>query len=328
MVDESRHVLPQVFDRIRAEQPAYIVYGTMCMWARIVIKVLNAPAIALRPTYAINEHFDIFSTMARKQDEALSDMPESMAKASTELSGLCERYHVPPFDLRSAFMQAEQLNIVFLPKAFQPAGDTFDERYVFVGPSILPRHETNDFPLRRLGGEWPILYISLGTVFNNQPGFFKRCFEAFGELPWQVVLSRGTRVDPTELGPVPDNFLVSAHVPQLDILHRARVFVTHSGMNSTMESLFYGVPMVTIPQMVEQSITARRIADMGLGIVLEREAVNVTTLREAVERVANDVNMRERVQQMKQITREAGGYQRAVDAILQFTQDHIRIHQA
>jgi MGT family glycosyltransferase len=99
-------------------------------------------------------------------------------------------------------------------------------------------------------------------------------------------------------------------------------------MNSTMESLFYGVPMVTIPQMVEQSITARRIADMGLGIVLEREAVNVTTLREAVERVANDVNMRERVQQMKQITREAGGYQRAVDAILQFTQDHIRIHQA
>src|SRR5262249_40511123 len=160
---------------------------------------------------------------------------------------------VPPFDPQDIFMHAEPLTIVFIPKAFQPEGDTFDQRYIFVGPSILQRHENNNFPLDKLSNELPILYISLGTVFNNQPNFFKLCFEAFGKQPWQVVLSIGRYVDPTALGPIPDNFLVSSYVPQLEILPRTQVFVTHGGMNSTMESLYYGVPMVVIPQMIEQA---------------------------------------------------------------------------
>ncbi len=142
------------------------------------------------------------------------------------------------------------------------------------------------------------------------------------------MLSRGRQIDPAALGPVPENFLVWAYVPQLDILSRARVFVTHGGMNSAMESLYYGVPMVVIPQQGEQALTARRIAEMGLGIALEKEAVDVTTLREAVERVANEAAFRQRVQHMQQFTREAGGYQRAVDAIMQFAQEHTRVYQA
>jgi UDP:flavonoid glycosyltransferase YjiC (YdhE family) len=71
-------------------------------------------------------------------------------------------------------------------------------------------------------------------------------------------------------------------------------------------------------------MSAQRIAEMGLGIALEKEAVNVTTLREAVERVANEAAFRERVRNMQQITREAGGYQRAADAIMQFAQEHTK----
>jgi len=173
-------------------------------------------------------------------------------------------------------------------------------------------------PIDNLSSKLPILYISLGTVFNNQPDFFKMCFEAFGEQSWHV--------DPAVLGPVPDNFLVSPYVPQLEILPRTQVFVTHGGMNSTMESLYYGVPMVAIPQMAEQAVTARRITEMGLGIALEKEAMNVATLREAVERVANESAFRERVQNMQQITREAGGYQRAADAIIQFAEEHAKVY--
>jgi MGT family glycosyltransferase len=138
------------------------------------------------------------------------------------------------------------------------------------------------------------------------------------------VLSRGRQVDPAALGPVPDNFLVSAYVPQLDILSRARVFVTHAGMNSTMESLYYGVPMVAVPQTQEQVVTARRIAEMGLGIALEKEAVNVAMLRDAIELVANDPAFLQRVEHMQRLTRDAGGYQRATNAIMQFTQEHVK----
>jgi MGT family glycosyltransferase len=97
-------------------------------------------------------------------------------------------------------------------------------------------------------------------------------------------------------------------------------------MNSTMESLYHGVPMVAIPQMIEQAMTAQRIEELGLGIALEKETVNVTMLREAVERVANEAAFRERVQSMQQITREAGGYHRAADAIMQFAREHAKVH--
>src|SRR5262249_10273098 len=128
-------------------------------------------------------------------------------------------------------------NIVFMPRAFHPFGDTFDERFLFVGPSIKERPAAGDFPLEELDrGTGPILFISLGTVFNNWPEFFDMCFEAFAGTPWRVVLSTGERVDAEVLARAPSNFLARRHVPQLEVLKRAKAFVTHGGMNSTMEA--------------------------------------------------------------------------------------------
>jgi MGT family glycosyltransferase len=322
--EESLLVLPQVLERIRSDTPDVIVHEPVCLWTRIVSQVLQVPAIALRPTYAMNEHFNISSLRGQIPNARLSQMREVLAQANASIAEVCARYHLPPMDLFNVLMYAEPLNIVFFPKAFQPAGDTFDERYLFVGPCIVPRHQATDFPLDQLSAERPLLYISLGTIFNNEPAFFKQCFEAWASSGYQVVLSRGKQVDPAALGPIPENFLVSAYVPQLDILSRARVFVTHAGMNSVMESLYYGVPMVAVPQTQEQVVTARRIAELGLGIALEKEAVTVATLREAVERVANDPALRQRVGHMQQLTRDAGGYKLATDAIIQFTGKHAK----
>jgi MGT family glycosyltransferase len=354
MVDESLHVLPQVLERIRAEQADYIVYEFMCIWARIVIQTLKIPAIALRPTYAMNENFDwakivsqmvsnspaatahpatstgngngsSFSMTSQQMRQMPQNMLEMLAKANNDMAEICKTHHVPPIDIRSAFSHAEQLNIIFIPKEFQPKGETFDNRYVFVGPSISPRREKNDFPLDKLSDTQPILYISLGTVFNNQPEFFKMCVEAFGNQPWQVVLSYGKNIDPSVLGTLPKNFLVSPYVPQLEVLPRVRVFLTHCGMNSTMESLYYGVPMVAVPQMFEQAMTARRITEMGLGVTLEKEMITPATLRQTVAHVANDPAIRQRVQNMQQITRSAGGYQRAAEAIIEFARERVGV---
>jgi MGT family glycosyltransferase len=234
------------------------------------------------------------------------------------INDLCTLYHIPPLDLRDFFTHTEALNIVFMPRAFQPAGETFDERFVFVGPSILPRKSTPAFPLERLEGQ-PTLFISLGTVFNNRPDFFKLCFHAFGHQPWHVVLAHGKHVDEAALGAVPQNFLLAPYVPQLEVLQQASVFVTHGGMNSVMESLYFGVPMVVIPQMREQEITAQRCAELGLGIALDNDNLTAEKLRTAVEQVHHTPTFREHVHAMRQAARAAGGYQRAVDAISNFT---------
>ncbi len=319
MVEEARHVVPQLLDRVAAEDADCMVYATVYVPARIVSQVLGLPAVALRPTYAANEQADWFATMVRERTKQYPNMPEILAQVSRDLAELCATYRVPPFDVRGMTMHAERLNVVFLPRAFQLAGDTFDDRYLFVGPSIRPRSGAEGFALDRLDGDQPILYISLGTILNKRPDFFRTCFEAFGGQPWRVVLSSGTRVEPSELGPVPDNFELSSYVPQLEVLARARGFVTHCGMNSTMESLYFGVPMVGVPQAPEQAITAGRLVDLDLGIALERtQEMDPVALRAAAERVMTEPVFHERAGVMRAAVRDAGGYQRAADAMIRF----------
>lgn len=314
------HQVPSgVMDSIRAEQPDVIVYDFMCAWAKIVAQELQVPAITTRATYASNDHFNLQDEMKQRMHD-FPGMRKRMEMMRTMMAEQGKSSADPFADFSSIWQDAESLNIVIMPKEFQPAAETFDDRYVFVGSSISPRHEAPDFPFDQLDTDRPLLYISLGSVAFPQPEFFKQCFEAFAEQPWQVVLSVGRVIDVTTLGPVPDNFLLAPYVPQLDILPRTHIFVTHAGTNSVLESMYYGVPMVLIPQQPEQQLHAQRVVDMGLGVMLGKDVVSAITLREAVERVDHDPAYRERMQQMQHITRAGGGYQRAADAIMQFTQ--------
>lgn len=321
-IDETRLVLSQILDSIRADAPDVIVYDSLCLWTIIATRVLRIPAVATRPTYAVNEHFSMFSMSADLSEDRRARMTEMMGKANASIADICAEYDLAPMGITDVFTHSGPLNVVFLSKEFQPAGETFDERHVFVGPSIMRRRLASDFPLEQIDPGRPLLYVSLGTIFNNKPEFFKLCFDAFGETDYQVVLSRGKQVDPAALGPVPDNFLLSGYAPQLEILARSRVFVTHAGMNSTMESLYYGVPMVAIPQMPEQALTARRIVELGLGVALEDAGVSAAALGDAVAGVAADDAILARTRVMQERTRAAGGYQRAADAIVQFAHQH------
>jgi len=140
-------------------------------------------------------------------------------------------------------------------------------------------------------------------------------------------MAHGKHVDEAALGAVPQNFLLAPYVPQLEVLQRTSVFVTHGGMNSMMESLYFGVPVVVVPQIIEQEMTAQRCAGLGLGVALDPNNLTAETLRAAVEEVHQTPSFREHVQAMQQTVREAGGYQRAVDAISNFARilEHLSV---
>ena len=315
LADESRQVLPQVLESIAAEQPDYILYNPLCLWGRIASQALQKQSILLLSSHASNEHFNYFMVRGETYQEF---SPELLEQVQADYTNLCATYNVPPIHFSQFFTHAEALNIVFLPRIFQPAGETFDKRFVFVGPSFLPPQNTATFPFDLLESQ-PVLYISLGTIFNDRPDFFQLCFQAFAGQPWQVVLSHGKHIDATTLGPVPANFFLFPHVPQLEVLQRARLFVTHGGMNSVMESISYGVPMVVIPQMIEQEITSHSIEELGLGKALSQKNLTAQRLREAVIHVQQDLTIAPRMQNIQQAVHAAGGYQRAADAILEFS---------
>lgn len=113
------------------------------------------------------------------------------------------------------------------------------------------------------------------------------CAQAFAGTEWHVVMSLG-RTDPALLGELPPNVEALPSVPQQAVLGHATVFVSHAGMNSIMEAVSRDVPLVTLPQVPEQALNARRVRELGLGEVLDSEALTPELVRETVLRVARD----------------------------------------
>ena len=159
------------------------------------------------------------------------------------------------------------------------------------------------------------MIISLGSLFHEWPEFYRACIQAFGGSAWRIVMGVGAKLDLAELGPIPENIQVLRHLPQVELLQHADLFISHGGMNSTMESLFYGVPLVVIPQIEEQEVTARRVGEMRLGKYLTRAAVNAQILADAVASVFGNQEILHNVQGIQEQIRASGGSRRAADLI-------------
>lgn len=198
--------------------------------------------------------------------------------------------------------------IVYTSPEFQPCADTFSDKYAFVGPSIRPATETVEKTHDVL------IYISMGTVNNDLLPFYRACIAAFADSPYQVILSTGEQIDRSALGTLPDNITALPHVDQIAVLQKADVFLSHCGMNSASESLYFGVPLVLFPQTNEQGGVAARVAELGAGLKLEK--ADAASIRTAVDAVLQTPSYRANAQNIRESFRRCGGAKAAVDKIL------------
>jgi len=164
----------------------------------------------------------------------------------------------------------------------------------------------------------PLLYSSLGTAFNNWPEYYPILFDAVRDLDIHVFAALGS-IDPASLQDVPANVELGQMVPQLDILSQASVFITHAGMGGTGESIYYGVPMIAIPQMDEQAVTAGQIEKLGLGIAFHgKNSVTSQGLKMAIETILQNDSYRETLQEFSADMRSLGGAKASADALVRF----------
>ena len=164
--------------------------------------------------------------------------------------------------LRDGIIQCRpDLNVVYLPEAFQSRRETFDDSYLFMVPPPTAFSGGAAIPYEEMRP--PVVYISLGSIISNR-GFCRECIRAFGNRPVSVILNTG-KIDPGSLGKIPENIRAYSFVPQIEVLRHADVFLTHCGMNSINEALSLGVPMVAMPFINDQITNARRIVELGLG---------------------------------------------------------------
>ena len=127
------------------------------------------------------------------------------------------------------------------------------------------------------------MFASLGTVINDRPGFYRTLIEALRDEDVDLLISCGKAFDPTCLGDLPANVRVEHYVDQMEVLSRASLFVTHCGMNSASEGMWMAVPELLFPLTGEQRAVARRVAEVGAGVLLdENDAKDALKLKAAV----------------------------------------------
>jgi MGT family glycosyltransferase len=232
------------------------------------------------------------------------------------------RLGVQPTGLMETLMNTGQASVVFTSRAFHPSGDQLPETFKCVGPSFGSRPPMTDFPLDAWQ-EQPRIYIALGTINNQNLDFYQQCFQALADHPGQVLLSVGRQTRMEALGRIPANFLVHNFVPQLDVLQRADVFITHGGMGSVHEGLYYGVPLIVVPQQMEQAIVARQVAQCGAGLALGVAApgapISAADLRQAVQTITQDQGRyQQAAQRIGETFRAAGGAAQAAREFMRF----------
>ncbi|QMS90816.1 glycosyltransferase [Nostoc edaphicum CCNP1411] len=187
----------------------------------------------------------------------------------------------------------------------------------FTGPYHSPTgREVPDFPYEKLTGQ-RLIYASMGTVQNRLLGIFKSIAEACNDLDAQLVISLGGSATPESLGSLPGNPLVVGYAPQLELLQKANLTITHAGMNTTLESLNNGVPIVAIPIANDQPGVAARIAWAGAGEVIPLARLSVPRLRTAIQKVLAKDSYKQNALRLQEVIDRAGGVSRAVDIIEQ-----------
>lgn len=306
LVDTTLALDNAILSDMRALAPDCIVADSIALWGKLIAKKLDIPFVSSTTTFAFNR----YSAKIMKQSPAqLFGMLVSMPKIGREIKHL-QAAGYPVKSVLDIIQNDENLDtIVYTSPEFQPCAGTFPAaHYAFVGPSIRPAE------MRMEKSAQPLVYISLGTVVNDQLAFYQQCVAALADGPCRVILSIGEQVKPAALGTLPGNVEVHVHVDQIAVLQIADVFLTHCGMNSASEALYFGVPLVMFPQTPEQGGVCTRVLELGAGVKLDKP--EAASIWKAIDKVLSNSTYREKATEISKGFRRCAGAKGAAEKIL------------
>ena len=312
LVDTTLALDDRVCREMETLKPDCIVADSMALWGKAVAQKLSIPFVSSTTTFAFNRH----SAKIMKQSVGeLLKMILSMLRTAKQVRRLQDKGYPVKNILDIIGNDDNTHTIVYTSPEFQPSSETFSDNYAFVGPSIRPAVENIEKKRETL------IYISMGTVNNDMLPFYKQFLYAFADTEYQVILSVGDLVSLEDFGELPENISVYSHVDQIAVLQQADVFVSHCGMNSVSESLYFAVPLVMLPQTAEQGGVAERVRQLGAGVKLDK--TDATSLRQAVNILLTDSSYQQNARMISEGFRRCSGAKGAADQILQACKDSV-----
>lgn len=284
-------------------KPDIVVSDSVAFWGKLVAMKHNLPYVSSTTTFAFNRY------SAKYMQESVWDIGKmlfAMPRINKQLKRLREKGY-PVKSLLDIVQNDNDTNtIVYTSKYFQPCAETFSDRYHFIGPSMRPIVE----PVEKTADK--TVYISMGTVNQNKQ-FYRNCINALAGTDWQVIISMGSNHDHFE--ELPSNIQVYGSVDQMAVLSIADAFITHCGMNSASEGLYYGVPLVLFPQTPEQNAVATRAEELGAGVRLK--SISEEDILDALTIVIEEPDYKECAEKVSASFKSCGGTEEAKEFLEQ-----------
>lgn len=306
LVDTTLSLDDKVCADMEQLKPDCIVADSMAVWGKAVAMKLGIPFVSSTTTFAFNQH----SAKIMKQSIGeLVQMVFSMPKINKNIKRLQDKGYPVKSVLDIIQNDDNTHTVVYTSPEFQPCSETFSDKYAFVGPSIRPATDEIKKTKDKL------IYISMGTVNNDMLPLYKRCIDAFADTDYQVIMSVGNLVPIGDFGKLPENISIFSHIDQIAVLQQADVFLSHCGMNSVNESLYFGVPLIMLPQTSEQGGVAERVRQLGAGVKLKK--TDRASILDAVNNVLSDSAYRQNAASIADGFKHCAGAKGAADKIMQ-----------
>ena len=306
LVDTTLALDDKVCKEMAELKPDLIVADSMALWGKAVALKLGIPFVSSTTTFAFNQH------SAKIMKQGLGDLFKmlfAMPKTSKQVKRLKDKGYPVNNILDIIASDDNTHTIVYTSPQFQPCSETFSEKYAFVGPSIRSANEEIEKKRDKL------IYISMGTVNNDMMPFYKACISALRDTDYQVIMSVGNLVSIEDFGELPENISVFSHVDQIAVLKKADVFVSHCGMNSVSESLYFEVPLVMLPQTSEQKGVAERVSQLGAGIKLDKS--DGASVLSAINKILSVDTYKQNAVKISDGFKNSSGAKGAADKIMQ-----------
>ena len=320
MMEAVESVIEHELDELRGSGYDYLIHDAMAPWGKCLADLMDLPAISSITTLALSKRV---ASLGRGLYRPPLSATQFLAKTYSIIRSIRVRkrirkhYQTRHPHLMELYFCPEQLNLVYTSHGFQPFSKAFGETFRFVG-TCLGERESQREPDWQLPDNEPLIYVSMGTLFNLEPELYGQIFEVLKQMPYRVVASVSSELPGSVLGEIPDNWILKPHVPQLKILPRSILFISRGGMNSVSEALYFGKPLLIIPYLLEQAIAARRVADLGAGLVLSPREVTPQKLRETINELLFNPAYAAAARELGAGLRAAGGEERAAQEILSY----------
>ena len=290
----STLALDEMTSRVIGEiKPDIVVSDSVAFWGKLAAMKHGLPYVSSTTTFVFNKY------SAKYMQESTWDIAR-MLVALPRINKQLKRLRDKGYPVKSLLDIVQNDNdtntIVYTSKYFQPCSETFSDRYHFIGPSIRPVTK----PMEKTADK--LVYISMGTVNQNRE-FYRNCIHALGQTDWQVIISMGT--NPEHYDQLPDNIHIYESVDQMAVLSIADAFITHCGMNSSSEGLYFQVPLVLFPQTPEQDAVARRTEELSAGIRLK--SISEEDILDALNQVLNNPKYKVGVARVSESFKKCGG---------------------